>query len=395
MRIALLSSDWRPTGGITTYVRSLAGALTAAGHAVLVLHGEEAATSAGGDEPFRVSAVPGVLGAHAAQRPALTQAALDALAAFGPDVVHVQSNNNFPLERALQSRWPALKTFHTHEYCPTGGKYHFATERPCDVRTGLMCVPRMGYLRCTLSRRPNVIWNMYRHTTEANAHHRQFRQLIVCSQHLKQQAVLTGFDAARIEVLPYFTTARGGDTPITSRDVLFVGRLVRAKGVDLLLDALRRVPGPWRALVAGDGLEKRRLQRLASKWGLADRVEFPGWLSGDALSRAYARAAVVVMPSRWPEPFGIVGLEALAHGRPVVAFDVGGISEWLDESAGGSLVRPLDRDAMAGRIAWMLDHPEEAGRTAALGRARVARDFSAEAHLGRLLPIYERVRAVA
>jgi glycosyltransferase involved in cell wall biosynthesis len=146
-------------------------------------------------------------------------------------------------------------------------------------------------------------------------------------------------------------------------------------------------------VIVGSGPELEPLRKKAHVLNLAGRVSFPGWLTGDALSDAYARAAVVVVPSRWPEPFGIVGLEAMAHGRVVVAFNVGGIPEWLEEGIGGTLVPAGDVAALAERIGWMLDHPDDARRMAALGHTRVASDFSPAAHLARLLPVYERARA--
>jgi glycosyltransferase involved in cell wall biosynthesis len=393
VRIALVSSDWRPTGGVATYGHLLAGALARAGHDVLVMHGDAGAPW----EPhagFRVACAPGALFEPASRDLALTCAALDPIDAFAPDIVHVLSNNNFPLENAVRARRPIVKTFNVHEYCPSGTKFHFATDKPCVVRTSAMCVPRMGYLRCTLSKRPGVWWSAYRHTETANRHHQTFKQLIVCSEHLKQQAVFTGFDPERVSVVPYFTElpAHAAVPASALREILFVGRLVRTKGADLLLDALARVSGHWTASIVGDGPELGALRRRASTLGLADRVSFPGWLRGAALDTAYARAAVVVIPSRWPEPFGIVGIEALAHSRPVIAFDVGGVTEWLEEGVGGWLVPPGDVAALAGRIDRTLAHADEAARIARLGRDRVAREFSPAPHLVKLLQVYERAR---
>jgi glycosyltransferase involved in cell wall biosynthesis len=405
VRVALVAADWRPTGGVATYTRALAGALARADHEVLVVHGDADAPPSlrpssgpadGAAAPFRVVCVPDALSPAAGRNASLIRAAFESIAAFAPDVVHVVSGNNFPLEDALLARGPVVKTFHVHEYCPAGTKFHFGPERACDVRTGPMCVARMGYLRCTLSRRPNVWWSLYQHTATANRHHRRFKQLIVCSDHIKRQAVFTGFDADRLAVVPYFTErpARAAVPATARREVLFVGRLVRAKGADLLLDALARVPGAWTASIAGSGLELEPLRRQALALGLGDRVSFPGWLNGAALDAAYSHAAVVAVPSRWPEPFGIVGLEAMAHGRPVVAFNVGGVPEWLDDGVGGWLVPPGDVAALARRIAATLEHPEDATRIAKAGHERVAHEFSAAAHLARLLPIYARVRGV-
>jgi glycosyltransferase involved in cell wall biosynthesis len=109
------------------------------------------------------------------------------------------------------------------------------------------------------------------------------------------------------------------------------------------------------------------------------------------LAAAYDRAAVVVMPSRWPEPFGITGLEAFSRGRPVVAFGVGGIPEWLDDGVSGCVVPPGDTRALAARVAWLLAHRDQAAAMGARGRERVARDFSAARHLAQLVPLYSRL----
>src|SRR5689334_15216550 len=102
MRIALLSSEWRSTGGVASYGRSLAHALAQSGHDVLVVHGESVPMPS--DARIDLRAVPGALMAGAAGDSALTRRAADTVLGFAPDVVHVLSNNNFPLERALAGR---------------------------------------------------------------------------------------------------------------------------------------------------------------------------------------------------------------------------------------------------------------------------------------------------
>jgi glycosyltransferase involved in cell wall biosynthesis len=96
------------------------------------------------------------------------------------------------------------------------------------------------------------------------------------------------------------------------------------------------------------------------------------------------QTSALLLPSRWPEPFGIVGLEAFAHGRPVIASQVGGIPEWLDANA-GALVPPADPAALAAAIAAVLPRAAELGRA---GWERVAR-YSVESHLAALDAVYE------
>ncbi|MFO0730632.1 MAG: glycosyltransferase [Nitrospiraceae bacterium] len=122
--------------------------------------------------------------------------------------------------------------------------------------------------------------------------------------------------------------------------MLFVGRLSAEKGIEVFLDALPLLRAQsWRAVVIGEGpLEAPAKQRVVQE-GLADRVRFAGWLSGADLDREYERAAVLAVPSTVKEAFGLVGIEAMAFGKPVVAFDAGGIREWLQDGKTGYLVR--------------------------------------------------------
>ena len=138
--------------------------------------------------------------------------------------------------------------------------------------------------------------------------------------------------------------------------------------------------------MAGD-----RLRADAAARGLTGRVTFAGWLNGAALEAAFDDASVVVVPSRWPEPFGIVGIEAMAHRRPVVAFRVGGIPDWLDDGTSGFAIAPLDTAAFGERVRWLFDHPRESAVMGNAGRARVERDFDSRAHLSRLVPLYEEL----
>ena len=392
MRLALLTDDWHPTGGVASYVRLVAPALARVGHEVLVLHaGPQTNEHIAG---VTVTAVDGAF-RHYSHRADLAAVplVLEQLRQFRADVVHVHSNENFPLVEAVRPAYPTIKTVHTLDSCPAGSKFHFATNQTCHVTTGPLCLPRQVYLRCTLSKRPGVIWRQYLRGTRAAAQLRDFACVAVASEYIRRLSISNGVAAERVSVIPYYTSCPTHVTPAHSRTILFVGRITPEKGLDLLLDALTRVPGDWHLSVVGDGIGMAQTRARVRDTGLDTRVTFHGWLNGDALVQAYRDAAVVVVPSRWPEPFGIVGIEAMAHGRPVVAFGVGGIPEWLADGVGGFLVPPADVATMADRIASVLANPADAEAMALRGRTRVLRDFSEEAHLAKLVPLYERAVA--
>ncbi len=225
---------------------------------------------------------------------------------------------------------------------------------------------------------------------------------IAPSRAFQAAMIAEGFPAQRIIVIPHFTDARGGASLPggDGRTLLFVGRLSAEKGILEFLDCLVHLNGrAWRVLVVGEGPLRDRAIDQVQRAGLGDRIRFAGRLDHEALESIYREAAVVVVPSMVMEAFGLVGIEAMAHSKPVVAFDAGGVREWLADGVTGILVRPGDVERLAGAVGELLDHPD---RAAAMGRegARIVEErFRRPLHLAQLLAVYheaiERRRARA
>nr|WP_269215672.1 glycosyltransferase family 4 protein [Arthrobacter sp. AK01] len=139
--------------------------------------------------------------------------------------------------------------------------------------------------------------------------------------------------------------------PRHGNDVLFVGRLeYEYKGLDLLLEAwakaCRRVDG--NLLIAGKGPDEKRVRASIQDAGLSERVQFLGWLSGDKKFGAISDARLMVVPSRH-ETFGLVAIDALAAGTPVIAFDIPCLREVVPRGTGW-LVEPFDVKALEEEI---------------------------------------------
>jgi glycosyltransferase involved in cell wall biosynthesis len=130
--------------------------------------------------------------------------------------------------------------------------------------------------------------------------------------------------------------------------LLYMGRLDARKGTDSLLRALARLPGKSTLSMIGreEAAERSRLESLAYELGVADRVTF-GWVEHTATPDVYREHDCLVFPSTWPEPFGLVPLEAMASGVPVVATGVGGSSEFLVDGVNCLLFPPEDDAALA------------------------------------------------
>lgn len=139
------------------------------------------------------------------------------------------------------------------------------------------------------------------------------------------------------------------------KGLLFVGRLVSVKGVDVAIEALRYLHARGREIsltICGDGPERGGLENQVKQAGLETSVTFEGWTSPERLAELYRRAEALLVPSRY-EPFGIVALEAIASGCPVVASETGGLPEAV--GACGMLVEPDAPGALAAAIDELLD----------------------------------------
>ncbi len=145
-------------------------------------------------------------------------------------------------------------------------------------------------------------------------------------------------------------------------------------------------------VICGEGWQLERMRNLAARRGLARRFEFRGWLAPGQLARELAEASLVALPSIWPEPFGLIGIEAHAAGRPVVASATGGIGDWLEDGVSGLLAPPGDPGVLALRLNELLADPGRGREMGEAGRRSVAKRFSRRHHVEAILDAYRAAR---
>lgn len=159
---------------------------------------------------------------------------------------------------------------------------------------------------------------------------------------------------------------------------LFAGRLIQDKGVETLLQAfalVHQMDPSARLVYAGDGPEREHLQTLAGEMGVAESVEFPGWVHPDKLLPLMDQVSVVMVPSNRKEPFGLVALQGSQAGRPVIASRDGGLPEIIIDGETGLLVEPGDVPALATAMQSLISQPERAASMGLAGRERAERVF--------------------
>ena len=303
----------------------------------------------------------------------------------GPDLIHVHNILHPHLLNILHEYGPAVITIQDHRFfCPGQGKVK-ADGTLCRQPMGLGCAGCFddeAYFLKTLA--------LTRARLEAV---KRFPAVIVLSRYMKQELVESGVRPERIHVIPPFVYGLDPHTGPAAfgRNILFAGRIVGAKGISDLLEAMELVDERAGLVVAGQGSLEDPARARVRKTGIADRVVFKGWTPHHEMADLYRAARVIVCPSRWQEPFGISGLEAMALGRPVVAYDVGGIREWLEDGKTGVMVPPGNTLALAAAINVLWRDPKMAAQLGARGRQAAARRFDRESLMQALLVLYKSV----
>ncbi len=305
-----------------------------------------------------------------------------------PQLVHLQQLDVPELVDALRASAPVVISAHGYIAC-TSGVHYFRPGHECTRAHGSGCVPNL--LRCAHTRDPRWLPGAYRQATRGLDALRRADLVVSYSSAVDRH--LRANDVARRTVVPYFpTTATAPErAPEPARRVVFAGRVVAPKGVGVLIRAARRVDAEF--VICGDGTALEDMRRLAARLGVCDRVRFTGWLDADELAAELACAAVLVLPSLWPEPFGIVGIEAFAVGRPAIATDTGGVGDWLEPEVSGLFVKPGDVADLVRALERLLADPVLRDAMGEAGRASVAARFSRSRHLDAILDAYGRAHA--
>jgi glycosyltransferase involved in cell wall biosynthesis len=195
-------------------------------------------------------------------------------------------------------------------------------------------------------------------------------------------------------------SASAWHTSVTRRDpaqgfaIGYVGRLVPEKGVDLLLHAVRDLPGLWRLHIVGEGPERAALERLVLRLGLESRVTFEeGWLPSLRMPAFYRQLDALVLPSRtrpnWIEQFGRVLIEAMASGIPVVGSDCGEIPHVIGHA--GLVFPEDDAPALRAHLQRLMHDPDLWSSLSRRGRERVLAHFTQRAIAAQTIAVYKEM----
>jgi glycosyltransferase involved in cell wall biosynthesis len=319
-----------------------------------------------------------------------------ALRAFNPAAVYIHKMSDpLVLETLAKANVPVVRMVHDHDlYCMRSYKYFPLTRKICTHAAGFRCIfPCGAFLMRNRNGAFPLRWVSYRARKKEMALNRRFQKMIVATDYMRQELLRNGFNGRRIEVhspVP-LTDYNATEASFSDRNlIIYSGQIIRGKGVDVLVESLARVRARFECMIFGDGNHREYCEQLTDGLGLNDRVHFKGYVHPAELSAFYADASLAVVSSVWPEPFGAVGLEAMRHGLPVVAFAAGGIGEWLLDGENGFLVPWMDRTQFAARVGQLLTDKTLARRLGWRGKQLASEKFSFDQYISGLEDLFSR-----
>ena len=398
MRILLTNWTRRRVGGTETYLGRITALIAGRGHEIGFAYEMDA--------PADRAQIPlpseTTLFAIAEER----DRALDRIRIWKPDVIYAHGMVDTGLEERLLAIAPSV--FFAHAYygtCISGEKTHkFPVIQPCDRLFGPACLALFYPRRCG-GISPVTMMREYTRQRERLGLLRRYDAVLTHSAHMRREFLRHRAAGGRVLNCSY--TVSGADRPALTTPLpaahasaapwhlLFMGRMDRLKGGEYLIDALPRVQKETgqalRVTFAGDGPARAgwesRAQHLTAQTPQI-AIEFTGWLQHSQLATVLGTIDLVVMPSLWPEPYGLAGPEANRRGIPVVAFSTGGIPEWLLDGVNGCLAPgdPPTVDGLASAIVKCL-RSLAAGDTLRQGAASVGNSLADDVHVDALLEI--------
>lgn len=304
-----------------------------------------------------------------------------------PDIIHVHNFPSIEVLKDLKLNVPLIRTIHSYENLCRSRMKIFADGSICNDPLGGKCKEICGFDDCFLATRIRA---------ENRFMKKNFSRIIAISSWIKQVLLLNGFSEKQVKTICNFTNLEPQLTAIEEQhQILYVGRITSEKGLEELIDAVGKTKTKPMLRIAGiNGLlgksdYENQLELYAQNAGICLRLE--PWAEKEELERLFRTAKIVAFSSIWPEPFGLVGIEAMRCGKAVIAFDAGGVRDWLEDGVNGFVVPHLDTDAYAERIDQLLMDDSLRQKMGEAGCRMAQTEFSPARYMEQLLGLYREV----
>jgi glycosyltransferase involved in cell wall biosynthesis len=314
--------------------------------------------------------------------------------AFKPDLVHQHGTSRqlspAVLGEARRRGIPTVLTLHDYSLrCPAGTLSRTGARECLTLSCAGHRYDRAIRFRCVHdSRAASALAAAELLIARAlRRYERSVDAFVVPSAYVAERMFETGLPKDRITILPNAIEPSDASPSAPGATMVAYGRLVAEKGFDTVVEVARRLPGT-RFVIAGDGPERPALEQRAN--GLAN-VEFAGRLDTAGIDRLLESALAVIVPSSWPEPFGMVVLEAWRANRVVVVARSGALPEIVEDGHDGVVVEPEDVDGFVAAVTRLVADPYLAEAMGLAGGRAASSRFSSTAHVERLEALYRRL----
>lgn len=332
-----------------------------------------------------------------------TEAALTGLRQWHPDLIYAHGLTNPDLEMQIVPIAPVIFFAHCyHGTCISGNKmWRWPVASPCRRSFSCPCLLHYYPHRCG-GLNPFTMVREYRRQQKRVRLCKLYQAILTHSDWMRQRYIQQGIEPNRVHKVTWYVPdnqKKSVKQPSTDKELwrlLFVGRMEFSKGGDYLLRALSSLVKATEKRIAitfvGDGRLRSRWERQANQLQHKHKrlqLQFTGWLSQNEIQKYMEQSDLLVVPSLWPEPFGQVGVESGLCGLPAVAFDVGGISEWLHHGVNGYLA-PGNPPTVKG-LAQAIVRCMENLTALSTGAWKVAKTYSSEAHIWCLTKAFKSI----
>lgn len=387
MRILMLAWEFPPrsVGGLSRHVYELSRALVAGGYEVEVI-------TCGGEKlpereimdgigvwrviPYNGSSERDFVDWVQRLNFALLEKGVSITNSYGYfDIIHAHDWLVTYAARALKHIYttPLLATVHATEYGRNSGLHTDEQRQINDIEWWLTY--EAWKVICCSNYMQEELQHVFRLPTD---------KLVVIPNGIRLEKDLEGAEATALPEYLY---------DISTKLIFYVGRLVREKGVQVILDAapeiLRSYPNAH-FVIAGKGPYEEHLQAKSRELGLAEKVYFAGYIEEHTKNELYRHASVSIFPSLY-EPFGIVALEAMVMGTPLIVSSCGGLDEIVEHEVDGLKVYPDDPGSLAQQVCRLLDDEKWAAALAEQAYLKARREFSWDKVATRTAEIYNEI----
>jgi glycosyltransferase involved in cell wall biosynthesis len=211
---------------------------------------------------------------------------------------------------------------------------------------------------------------------------KKFSKIVCVSDFVRRDLIARGFNQGQLVTVPNGIEMPPPMNRNEGDYILFVGRLVGTKGIPYLLKAMKKIDS--KLVICGGGPDQKKLEKMAIRLGITDKVKFPGRVPEEEKLRLFANSKLFVLPSIY-ESYGIAAAEAMSYGKAVVASDVGGLPEVV--GGGGVLARPKDPNDLAEKINALLNDPGRR-RTMGIKAAEIAKEYTWDSSASMMETVY-------